>query len=88
MVNRIGKGRRKRTPEFMNLGDKVYPLNRLARKIILKSGYFVGAFGILSFGIIGRILQANGSDWNVVAATIYIVLVVALSFYLIFKKGV
>lgn len=53
----------------------------------LKSGYFVGAFGILSFGIIGRILQANGSDWNVVAATIYLIVIVVLSFYLIFKKG-
>jgi hypothetical protein len=57
-------------------------------KQFLKSGYFVGMAGIALQGVVGNILQANGSDIPMSVNIIYDIVLVAVSFYLIVRKGV
>ena len=54
----------------------------------LKSGYFLGMFGIILQGVVGNILQANGSDIPMSVNIIYDIVLVLVSGYLIVRKGV
>lgn len=57
-------------------------------KRILFSGYGLAGVGIILQGVVGNILQANGSDIPMSVNIIYDIALVAVSGYLIIKKGV
>jgi hypothetical protein len=57
-------------------------------KRILLSGYGLAGCGIILQGVVGNILQANGSDIPMSVNIIYDIVLVAVSFYLIVRKGV
>jgi hypothetical protein len=57
-------------------------------KRILYSGYGLCGVGIILQGVVGNILQANGSDIPMSVNIIYDIVLVLVSGYLIVRKGV